>query len=98
MRNEKFVMSLLLSLVLIVTSQVGYSLAELAGPESKINSNYSCNDKHQVRLEEKAKEMGITVDELKAKMKADRQAKLEEKAQELGITVDELKSRVKTQQ
>jgi len=94
---KKLVISLLLSFVIVAASQAGYSLAESAQPKANINSNYSC-PKHHINLEEKAKEMGITVDELKAKMKADRQTRLEEKAKELGITVDELKSRKKTQQ
>ena len=85
---KKLVISLLLSLVLVVSLPVGYSQAEL-----KIDNTYSYHHKCYIKLEEKAKEMGITVDELKAKMKAEHQAKLEEKAKQLGITVDELKAK-----
>ncbi len=60
------------------------------------------------KLEEKADELGITVDELKAEMKTkgertktemtdeERAKKLEEKSDELGVTVDELKVRGRT--
>ncbi len=93
---KKLVISLLLSLVLIAGWQVGYLRAESL-PVSEVNQTYSCPDKHHINLEEKAKELGITVDELKAKMKAERQTRLEEKAKSMGITVDELKAKMKAE-
>ncbi|MCP1357038.1 hypothetical protein [Aneurinibacillus migulanus] len=47
------------------------------------------------KLEELAKEKGITVDELKQQLQKEREAKLEELAKEKGITVNELKQQMK---
>jgi ribosomal protein L13E len=106
---KKLVMSLLLSLLLI-TSTNSYSFAQTegfrhSGPqiEQKAKDLGITVDElkaqrkaeHQAKLEQKAKELGITVDELKAQRKAERQAKLEKKAKELGISVDELKAKIK---
>jgi ribosomal protein L32E len=79
---KKLVISLLLSLLLIASTN-SYSFAE----------NEGC--RHSPKIEQKAKELGITVDELKAQRKAEHQAKLEKKAKELGISVDELKAKIK---
>ena len=79
---KKLVMSLLLSFVLI-TSMSAYSFAQTEG---------FCHSGAQI--EQKAKDLGITVNELKAQMKAEHQAKLEQKAKNLGITVDELKAQM----
>ncbi|MBN6189358.1 hypothetical protein JQN58_21120 [Aneurinibacillus sp. BA2021] len=51
----------------------------------------------QEKLEELAKQKGITVDELKKQMKAEREAKLAELAKQKGITVDELKKQMKAE-
>ncbi|MDD3364079.1 MAG: hypothetical protein PHZ03_03790 [Syntrophomonas sp.] len=82
---KKLVISLLLSFVLI-TSMSAYSFAQTEG----------CHHSG-VQIEQKAKDLGITVDELKAQMKAERKAKLEQKAKDLGITVDELKAKMKAE-
>jgi len=79
-------MSLLLSLFLVVSIQSGYSFAQT---QSSAQS--------ETRIEQKAKELGISVEELKARKKAEHKAKLEQKAQELGISVDELKAKIKTE-
>jgi|GEM_PF-3545624 hypothetical protein len=92
---KKLVAGLLLSLVLITGLPIRYSQAKLHSAADIIKSTYSCQGTHHINLEEKAKELGITVDELKAKMKAERQAKLEEQAKSMGITVDELKAKMK---
>ncbi|MFT9846553.1 hypothetical protein [Aneurinibacillus sp. REN35] len=48
----------------------------------------------KAKLEELAKQKGITVDELKEEMHKEREAKLEELAKQKGITVDELKKKM----
>jgi ribosomal protein L13E len=82
---KKLVMVLLLSLVLVVNTG-SYSFAQPV-----------CCRHSGAKLEQKAKDIGITVDELKIKMKAEHQAKLEQKAKELGISVDELKIKMKAE-
>ena len=97
---KKLVISFLLSFMLIAGTQGQYSFAqtdELAQTGYTLKQNVSCEDNHQFKLEQKAKAMGITVDELKTKIKAEHQVKLEAKAKEMGITVDELKTKIKAE-
>jgi len=79
---KKLVISLLLSFVLITSMSV-YSFAQNEGVGHS-----------GAQIEQKAKDLGITVDELKAQKKAEHQTKLEQKAKDLGITVDELKAQI----
>lgn len=81
---RKAALSLLLSFVLSASMYGGFCFAQA---DDLIQA--------ELKLEQKAKEKGISVDELKAKCKAERQEKLEQKAKEMGITVDELKDQMK---
>jgi len=97
---KKLVMSLVLSLVLVASMQGGYSLAQTvpsgSNLEQKGNKASVCDDR-RANLEKRAKELGISVDELKAQMRAEHQARLEKKAKEMGISVDELKAKLKAE-
>ena len=81
---KKAALNLLLPFVLAASMCTGYSFAQ-AGEVIQPNA----------KLELKAEELGISVDELKAQCKAERQEKLEQRAKQMGITVDELKAQMK---
>ena len=79
----------------ITISSFGTTYASILDREQSNSGRDSIG--HELRLLEKAKEKGITVEELKkileqkkAEMKAEKKAKLEEEARNKGITVEEL--------
>ena len=72
---KKAALNLLLPFVLAASMCTGYSFAQA---DEVIQPN--------AKLEWKAEELGISVDELKAQCKAERRRKLEQKAKEKDIT------------
>ena len=63
--------------------------------DEKIASIEERRAERQARLQEKADEAGLTVEEFLEQRRADRQERLEERAAELGVSVDELKEDLK---
>lgn len=58
-------------------------------------SHHWNHSQYEAKLSQEAKTQGISVDQLKAKFKADHEAKLEQEAKAKGISVDQLKAQLK---
>lgn len=82
----------------ITISSFGTTYASILDREQSNSGKGSIG--HEQRLQEKAKEKGITVEELKKILelkKAEKKAKLEEEARSKGITVEELTKQKKAE-
>lgn len=80
---------------MFVVSSIGSAFAAQASVKSQQPSGKAYF--FMQRLDELAKEKGITVEELKAQLEQEREAKLAEMAKEKGITVEELKAQLQQQ-
>lgn len=90
MKIKVMLFTLCCSVFLVLSLQLqAFAAPTVEAKDSDINHK-GCRQK----LEEMAKQKGVTVDELKAQLKAEHEKKLQERAKEEGISVEELKARL----